>query len=168
MCAGRATHHPTSNRGDQIACRNKSVDSRRQQCRLFQRKPLAPRDGSGGRPYAQTAAAPALRSPNRIFGFPVNNQGAAKRALLALSLASFLLWRLSYRYSKLRKIYSQQITAKMAFKTTRQNTADGKGQRDTYRFLSIGVGRVCRAPKLFLGQLSSLIHRSNALGSSHG
>uniref|UniRef100_A0A3Q7H3C9 Uncharacterized protein n=1 Tax=Solanum lycopersicum TaxID=4081 RepID=A0A3Q7H3C9_SOLLC len=27
---------------------------------------------------------------------------------------------------------------------------------------------VRRAPKRFLGQLSSLIHRSNALGSSHG
>jgi hypothetical protein len=52
-------------------------------CRLFKKqKPLAPRNGSGG-PYAQTTAAPALRSPNRIlFRFPLN-QGAAKRALLA-------------------------------------------------------------------------------------
>ncbi|KAG6483668.1 hypothetical protein ZIOFF_060320 [Zingiber officinale] len=164
MCAGRATHHPTSNRGDQIACRNKSVDSRRQQCRLFQRKPLAPRDGSGGRPYAQTAAAPALRSPNRIFGFPVNNQGAAKRALLALSLASFLLWRLCRASPS--AVFSRDY-AGWGYSKLLDN-ADGKGQRDTYRFLSIGVGRVCRAPKLFLGQLSSLIHRSNALGSSHG
>lgn len=39
---------------------------------------------------------------------------------------------------------------------------------DTYRFLSDGVYIVRRAPKRFLGQLSSLIHRSNALGSSHG
>ena len=36
--------------------------------RLFlKQNPLAPRDGSGGRPYAQATAAPALRSPNRIF-----------------------------------------------------------------------------------------------------
>ena len=38
----------------------------------------------------------------------------------------------------------------------------------TYRFLSDGVYILRRAPKRFLGQLSSLIHRSNALGSSHG
>ncbi|OWM62604.1 hypothetical protein CDL15_Pgr000011 [Punica granatum] len=36
------------------------------------------------------------------------------------------------------------------------------------RYVSDGVYIVCRAPKRFLGQLSSLIHRSNALGSSHG
>lgn len=37
--------------------------------------PFAPRDGSGGRPYAQAAAAPAPRSLNRIcllaFPFPI-------------------------------------------------------------------------------------------------
>lgn len=32
-------------------------------CRLFQKqKPLAPRNGSGEGPYAQTTAAPALRT----------------------------------------------------------------------------------------------------------
>ena len=36
------------------------------------------------------------------------------------------------------------------------------------RYVSDGVYIVRRAPKRFLGQLSSLIHRSNALGSSHG
>ncbi|KAK4717781.1 hypothetical protein R3W88_016119 [Solanum pinnatisectum] len=36
------------------------------------------------------------------------------------------------------------------------------------RYVSDGVYIVRRAPKSFLGQLSSLIHRSNALGSSHG
>lgn len=57
--------------GGKIACRKKSVDSRRQQNTAVcsKKKPLAPRDGSGGRPYAQTAAAPALRSPNLIFLF---------------------------------------------------------------------------------------------------
>lgn len=35
-------------------------------------------------------------------------------------------------------------------------------------YVSDGVYIVRRAPKRFLGQLSSLIHRSNALGSSHG
>lgn len=25
MCAGRATHQPTSNRGENLACRNKSI-----------------------------------------------------------------------------------------------------------------------------------------------
>ena len=36
------------------------------------------------------------------------------------------------------------------------------------RYVSDGVYIVRRAPQRFLGQLSSLIHRSNALGSSHG
>ncbi|KAK6923583.1 hypothetical protein RJ641_011887 [Dillenia turbinata] len=36
------------------------------------------------------------------------------------------------------------------------------------RYVSDGVYIVRRAPKRFLGQLSSLIHRSNALGSSQG
>ena len=36
------------------------------------------------------------------------------------------------------------------------------------RDVSDSVYIVRRAPKRFLGQLSSLIHRSNALGSSHG
>jgi len=37
------------------------------------------------------------------------------------------------------------------------------------RYVSDGVFYIVRrAPKRFLGQLSSLIHRSNALGSSHG
>ncbi|KAL5805845.1 hypothetical protein ACOSQ4_028578 [Xanthoceras sorbifolium] len=36
------------------------------------------------------------------------------------------------------------------------------------RYVSDGVYIVRRAPKRFFGQLSSLIHRSNALGSSHG
>lgn len=36
------------------------------------------------------------------------------------------------------------------------------------RYVSDGVYIVRRAGKRFLGQLSSLIHRSNALGSSHG
>lgn len=70
MCAGRATYQPTSNGGENLACRKKSVDSRRQQNTAVcskKKTPEAPRDGSGGRPYAQTAAAPALRSPNRIF-----------------------------------------------------------------------------------------------------
>lgn len=39
-------------------------------CRLFQKTNLPPWDGSGGRPYAQAAAAPALRSPNFIFPLP--------------------------------------------------------------------------------------------------
>jgi hypothetical protein len=36
------------------------------------------------------------------------------------------------------------------------------------KYVSDGVYILRRAPKRFLGQLSSLIHRSNALGSSHG
>ena len=36
------------------------------------------------------------------------------------------------------------------------------------RYVSDGVYIVRRAPERFLGQLSSLIHWSNALGSSHG
>lgn len=36
------------------------------------------------------------------------------------------------------------------------------------RYVSDGVYIVRRAPKRFLGQLSSLIHRYNALSSSHG
>lgn len=36
------------------------------------------------------------------------------------------------------------------------------------RYVSDGVYIVRRAPERFLGQLSSLIHGSNALGSSHG
>lgn len=46
------------------------LDSRRQQNTAVcskNKSPLAPRDGSGGRPYAQATAAPALRSQNRIF-----------------------------------------------------------------------------------------------------
>ncbi|EEF27701.1 NADH-ubiquinone oxidoreductase chain, putative [Ricinus communis] len=103
MCAGRATHQPTSNGGENIACRNKSLIrgvSKRLPSVPKTKSPLAPRDGSGGRPYAQATAAPAPRT--------------------------------------------------------------------TYRFLSDGVYILRRAPKRFLGQLSSLIHRSNALGSSHG
>lgn len=100
MCAGRATYQPTSNGGENLACRKKSVDSRRQQNTAVcskKKTPEAPRDGSGGRPYAQTAAAPALRSPNQIFLF------WAKRALLAVSLASGVLWRLLWRGGNERK-----------------------------------------------------------------
>ncbi|KAJ4953469.1 hypothetical protein NE237_030301 [Protea cynaroides] len=46
------------------------LDSRHQQNTAVcskNKSPLAPRDGSGGRPYTQAAAAPALRSQNRIF-----------------------------------------------------------------------------------------------------
>lgn len=54
------------------------IDSRRQQNTAVCSKnktPLAPRDGSGGRSYAQAAAAPALRSKNRIFllAFPIHS-----------------------------------------------------------------------------------------------
>ncbi|KAL0307617.1 UNVERIFIED_CONTAM: hypothetical protein Scaly_2977200 [Sesamum calycinum] len=103
MCAGRATHQPTSNGGENIACRNKSLIRGVSNAVCSKNKsPLAPRDGSGGRPYAQATAAPALRKKERN------------------------------------------------------------------RYVSDGVYIVHRAPKRFLGQLSSLIHRSNALGSSHG
>lgn len=104
MCAGRATYQPTSNGGENLACRKKSVDSRQNTAVCSKKKtPEAPRDGSGGRPYAQTAAAPALRSPNRIFLFPVNQNCWAKRALLAVSLASGVLWRLLWRGGNERK-----------------------------------------------------------------
>ncbi|TYK10603.1 putative NADH-ubiquinone oxidoreductase chain [Cucumis melo var. makuwa] len=67
MCAGRATHQPTSNGGENIACRNKSLIRGVSNAVCSKNKsPLAPRDGSGGRPYAQARAAPALR---RISSF---------------------------------------------------------------------------------------------------
>ncbi|KAH0667525.1 hypothetical protein KY285_028731 [Solanum tuberosum] len=76
---------PTSNGGESIACRNKSLIrgvSKTLPSVPKNKSPLAPRDGSGGRPYAQATAAPALRSQNRIFllAFPipfVNNNSRA-------------------------------------------------------------------------------------------
>ncbi|KAL5080725.1 hypothetical protein RYX36_009146 [Vicia faba] len=53
MCVGRATHQPTSNEGENIACRKKQLDSRRHQNIVVCSKnkiPLAPRYGSGGHP----------------------------------------------------------------------------------------------------------------------
>jgi hypothetical protein len=68
MCAGRATHQPTSNGGENIACRKKSLIRGVSNAVCSKNKsPLAPRDGSGGRPYAQATAAPALRSHKKIF-----------------------------------------------------------------------------------------------------
>ena len=84
MCAGRATHQPTSNGGENIACRNKSlirgVSKTLPSVSKKKKSPLAPRDGSGGRPYARATAAPALRSQNRIFllAFPVNKNERAR------------------------------------------------------------------------------------------
>jgi len=41
MCAGRATHQPTSNGGENIACRNTWFKASAKHCRLFQKqKPL--------------------------------------------------------------------------------------------------------------------------------
>lgn len=81
MCAGRATHQPTSNRGENIACRNKSVDDRISQQNTAVCSQNQSPTWSGEGPYAQTAAATALRSPNRIFrlAFP----DAAIRLLLS-------------------------------------------------------------------------------------
>lgn len=48
MCAGRATYQPTSNGGENLACRKKSVDSRRQQNTAVcskKKTPEAPRAG---------------------------------------------------------------------------------------------------------------------------
>lgn len=71
MCAGRATHQPTSNGEENIACRKKSlirgVSKTLPSVPKTKKSPLAPRGGSGGRPYAQARAAPALRSQNLIF-----------------------------------------------------------------------------------------------------
>lgn len=80
MCAGRATHQPTSNRGENLACRN--VDSRRQQRRLFlKQNPLAPRDGSGGRPYADSSSTGSTKSESNLsVGFPVNKNSWARRS----------------------------------------------------------------------------------------
>lgn len=71
MCAGRATHQPTSNGEENIACRNKSLIRGVSNAVCSKNKsPLAPRDGSGGRPYAQATAAPALRkSESNIESF---------------------------------------------------------------------------------------------------
>lgn len=74
MCVGRATHQPTSNGGENIACRNKSlIRGVSKTLPSVPFSPLAPRDGSGGRLYAQATAAPAPRSLNRIFllAFPI-------------------------------------------------------------------------------------------------
>lgn len=76
MCAGRATHPPTSNGGENIACRNKSLIQGVSKTRLFQKqKPLSARGREWGTPYAQATAAPALRSQNRIFllAFPIHS-----------------------------------------------------------------------------------------------
>lgn len=84
MCAGRATHQPTSNGEENIACRNKSLIRGVSNAVCSKNKsPLAPRDGSGGRPYAQATAAPALRQ-NRIsnlsVGFPNSSVNKNSRA----------------------------------------------------------------------------------------
>lgn len=111
MCAGRATHQPTSNGGENIACRNTWFKASAKHCRLFQKqKPLSAPGRGWGTPYAQATAAPALRSQNRIFvlAFPIHSwiriQGLeASRALLAASPACFLLLWLCWRGGNERK-----------------------------------------------------------------
>ena len=76
LCRAR-DHQPTSNGGESIARRNKSLIRGVSNTAVYSKNksPLAPRDGSGGRPYAQATAAPALRSQNRIFllAFPIHS-----------------------------------------------------------------------------------------------
>jgi len=101
MCAGRATHQPTSNRGENLACRNKSVDSRRQQ-----NTAVCSKNKSPTRPGTGVGDGPTRRQQqHRLYEVRIESfrwlsfelLGAAKRALLAVSLASGVLWRLLWR-----------------------------------------------------------------------
>ena len=89
MCAGRATHQPTSNGGENIACRNKSLIrgvSKTKHCRLFQKqKPLsAPGREWGTALRAGNSSTGATKSEsNPSVGFPnsfVNKNSRARSA----------------------------------------------------------------------------------------
>ncbi|KAK8491885.1 hypothetical protein V6N11_014009 [Hibiscus sabdariffa] len=72
------------------------LDSRRQQNTAVcskKKSPLAPRDGSGGRPYAQATAAPAPRSQNRIFllAFPIHSP--AQFSYPSVQCTGLISWR---------------------------------------------------------------------------
>lgn len=76
MCAGRATHQPTSNGEENIACRNKSLIRGVSNAVCSKNKsPLAPRDGSGGRPYESQN-----RISNLSVGFPNSSVNKNSRA----------------------------------------------------------------------------------------
>lgn len=82
MCAGRATHQPTSNGGENIACRNKSVDSRRQQNTAVCSKnktPYRPGTGVGDGPTRRQQQH-RLYESNLSVGFPLNKNCWARRS----------------------------------------------------------------------------------------
>ncbi len=91
MCAGRATHQPTSNRGENIACRNKSLIrglSKTKHCRLFQKqKPLsAPGREWGTALRAGNSSTGSTKSESNLsVGFPVLKE------LASSGFACFLL-----------------------------------------------------------------------------
>lgn len=94
----RATHQPTSNGGENIACRNKSVDSRRQQNTAVCSKNITPKPGRewGAALRAGSSSTGSTKSESNLsVGFPVNKNCWALEILAhpAVSPASFLLWR---------------------------------------------------------------------------